>query len=53
MSEYLAVAERTKISKSGYQWDKSELGFLASVWDKKKYMPSCSKRKEAQKHICL
>jgi hypothetical protein len=47
MSEYLA--ERTKISKSSYQWDKSEMGFLASVWGKKKYMP-CSKKK-AQQHI--
>jgi hypothetical protein len=47
MSEYLA--ERTKISKSNYQWDKSKMGFLASVWGKKKCMP-CSKQK-AQQHI--
>jgi hypothetical protein len=47
MSEYLA--ERTKISKSNYRWDESKLGFLASVWGKKKCMP-CSKQK-AQQHI--
>jgi hypothetical protein len=47
MSKYLA--ERTKISKSNYQWDKSEMELLASVWGKKKYMP-CSKQ-EAQRHL--
>jgi hypothetical protein len=47
ISEYLA--ERTKIFKSNYQWDKSEMGFLISLWGKKKYMP-CSKQ-EAQQQI--
>ena len=49
ISEYLI--KRTEESKkhSNYPWHRSEMGFLATKWGKKKAMP-CSKR-EAQQHI--
>jgi hypothetical protein len=47
MREYLE--ERTKISTSKYPWDRSEMGFLASTWGKKKAMRYS--KQETQQHI--
>jgi hypothetical protein len=46
MREYLA--ERTRISISKYSWDRSEMGFLATQWGKKKAIKFT---KVAQQHI--
>jgi hypothetical protein len=45
--EYLD--NRAATSVSWYPWNRVEMGFLATVWGKRKYTP-CSK-KEAQQHI--
>jgi hypothetical protein len=47
IKEYLA--NRAATSVSGYPWNLAQMGFLATVWGRRKYMP-CSK-KEAQQHI--
>jgi hypothetical protein len=47
MREYLE--ERTRISTSKYPWDKSEMGFLAYTWGKKKSMRYS--KQETQQHI--
>jgi hypothetical protein len=47
MQEYLA--ERTRISISKYPWDRSEMGFLATQWGKKKAMKFT--KLVAQQHI--
>jgi hypothetical protein len=41
MDEYLE--ESTKESLSNFPWNQLEMGFLATVWGKRKYMP-CSKK---------
>jgi hypothetical protein len=41
MGEYLE--ERTKELLSNFSWNKLKMGFLATVWGKRKYIP-CSKK---------
>jgi hypothetical protein len=47
IKEYLATRAATSVS--GYPWNLVEMGFLATVWGRRKHMP-CSK-KEVQQHI--
>jgi hypothetical protein len=47
MREYLAT--RTEISVSKYPWDRSEMGFLAFTWSKKKRLRYS--KQETQQHI--
>jgi hypothetical protein len=48
IKEYLATRAATSVSGSSL-WNLAQMGFLATVWGRRKHMP-CSK-KEAQQHI--